>query len=252
MKKNISFLSGIQRSGSTLLTKVLNQHPMIFASNTSPLFDYLFFAVEKLEELKRTSSAAHYINSDAILQASIDGFYAFTDRSHVLDKHRAWATNYYNVHTQVLANPKMIVTLRPVEEVVTSFHTILQKNNTPASIATIYRDFIEEHVPTLIESAQYVDNFLVVTYQELTHMPTEAFCKIESYLELPAHKYEFDSIIDMDPENDTRWGIKDLHAVRSTISSQSISPDTVMTSAELKFFKKLTYRIYEAFNVCAF
>lgn len=248
MHKQVSFLSGIQRSGSTLLTKVLNQHPQMFASNTSPLFDYMFFAVEKLTELKRTSSAAHYIDVDHILRSTVDAFYNFTDKPHVLDKHRAWASNYTNVHQQVVANPKMIVTLRPVEEVITSFHTILNKNGTPISIAQIYKDFLEEHIPTMIESAQFIDHLCIVEYDELTLHPTETFERITKFLELDPFTFNFGQIIDTDPENDVKWGIKNLHAVRSSINVESIDPATIMTPAELQFFQKLTTRLYKAFK----
>jgi hypothetical protein len=248
MHKQVSFLSGIQRSGSTLLTKVLNQHPTLFASNTSPLFDYIFFSVEKLTELKNTSSSAHYINIDYILRSTIDSFYHFTDKSHVLDKHRAWASNYTNIHRQLIANPKIIFTLRPVEEVVTSFHTILNKNNTPMSIGQIYKEFLESNIPIMMDAAQFVDQMCVVEYQELTNAPIDTFQRITRFLELPEHTYDFTNIIDLDPENDVQWGIRDLHKVRSSINIQSVNPTTIMTTSELEFFQKLTYRLYKAFK----
>jgi len=39
--KTLFFLSGLPRSGSTLLGSLLNQHPEIYATPTSPLADLL-------------------------------------------------------------------------------------------------------------------------------------------------------------------------------------------------------------------
>jgi len=247
MNKRISFLSGIQRSGSTLITKVLNQHPDMFASNTSPLFDYLFFAVEKLHELSHTTE--QYIYRNAIIQASIDGFYAHTGKLHVLDKHRAWATNYNNVHNDIIEHPRMILTMRPVEEVVASFHKILIANGTPQTVHEIYRDLLDEHITVLLSASQWKEHLFIVTYDNLTRDPTLTFHRMATYLGLSHHTYDFHHIEDRDPENDLRWGIKNLHTVRPSISVTSTPPQSIMTAAELTFFKKKTDLLYKAFQL---
>ena len=57
MIKKLNFLAGIPRSGSTLLTSLLNQRPDTYASNTSNLADMLV-AFEKLWQTNVTSATA--------------------------------------------------------------------------------------------------------------------------------------------------------------------------------------------------
>jgi hypothetical protein len=51
--KNLMFLSGLPRTGSTLLTSLLNQHPEIYASGSSPLSDLIFKTDITLQELDK-------------------------------------------------------------------------------------------------------------------------------------------------------------------------------------------------------
>ena len=45
--KNFIMLSGLPRSGSTVLSSLLNQHPDIFVSTTSPLADFTILTTEQ-------------------------------------------------------------------------------------------------------------------------------------------------------------------------------------------------------------
>ena len=49
--KNLLFLSGLPRSGSTLLGSILSQHPEIYVTPTSPLSDLLCLIDESFSRL---------------------------------------------------------------------------------------------------------------------------------------------------------------------------------------------------------
>ena len=46
--KTFHFLSGLPRSGSTLITSLLNQNPQIHASTNSPVLDTIHYTEEYL------------------------------------------------------------------------------------------------------------------------------------------------------------------------------------------------------------
>lgn len=247
--KTIHFLSGIQRSGSTLLTKIMNQHPEVFATSTSPFFDYLVPASEKLHLIKRDHSSGHYVDIPHILRASVSAFYNFSEKPIVVDKHRGWSANYETIKEELKIDPKIIVTLRPIEEVVMSFYSILYKNGTPDTVSRIYQGYIKEHLEILKDSAKFASKFCVVTYQRLTQDPGLTLRDVEAYLEIPHFVYNFNNIVDTDPENDNKWGIKDLHTIRPSIEVKSLSPEKIMTKSELGFCKEKTKELYTAYGL---
>ena len=242
-------MSGIQRAGSTLITKLMNQHPDVFASNTSSLFDFLFVANEKLAELEKTSSSPQYINRKKMLYDACQSYYSFTDKTNIIDKHRGWAANWANVNRDMLPNPKVIVTLRPFEETAASFYKILKKNGHIFTMEQIWKDFLDEPYKTLQQSAEFKQHLHIVQYKDLIADTQGTMNKILDYLEITNYNFDLNNIVDNDPENDKVWGIDGLHTVRKSVSYESIPPEQVMNNDELMFFRKATKRVYEAFEL---
>jgi sulfotransferase len=249
MQKKLHFLSGLQRSGSTVLTKVLNQHPDLFASSTSPFLDYLLPAVEQLYNIKQNHSSGHYVNVQKILSTAAFAFYD-TPKSHIIDKNRGWLTNYENIDKELQQDPKIILTLRPIDEVVASFYKILviqnQKQETPE---TIFEGYIKELYFELMKKAYLKDKICIVTYKQITKDAENTMSRVENFLNVDHHKYDFNNIRDDDPENDEKWGIPGLHSIRQTISVTSIPPSDIMTKSEIGFCKQLTDELYRAYDV---
>ena len=91
MKKTLHFLSGIPRSGSTVLAAILNQNPLTHVSTTSGL-------VHALDGLANTWHSAGLLNENdperkklaQTMRGAIDAFYEDTDKPVVIDKGRGW------------------------------------------------------------------------------------------------------------------------------------------------------------------
>jgi len=249
MQKQLHFLSGLQRSGSTVLTKMLNQHPDIFASSTSPFIDYLIPAVEQLYNIQQNHSSGHYVNVQRILSTAAFAFYD-TNKTHIIDKNRGWLTNYENIDRELQQNPKIILTLRPIEEVVASFYKILVvKNELQQTPETIYEGFIKDLFGEMMKKAYLKDKLCIVTYKEIVQDAENTMKRVENFIEAEHHNYDFNNIRDDDPENDEKWGIPGLHDIRPTISVTSIPPSDIMTKSELSFCKQLTQTLYKAYGV---
>jgi sulfotransferase len=249
MEKHLHFLSGLQRSGSTVITKILNQHPDIFASSTSPFLDYLLPAVEQLYNIKQNHSSGHYVNVQKILSTAAFAFYD-TPKSHIIDKNRGWLTNYENIDKELQQNPKIILTLRPIEEVVASFYKILviknQKQETPESI---FLGYVKDLYAGLMKKAYLKDKICIVTYKNIVQKPLFTLRKVESFIQVEPHNYNFSDIRDDDPENDEKWGIPGLHNIRPKIEVTSLPPSEIMTKSELAFCQQLTRELYKAYDV---
>ena len=247
--KQLHFLSGLPRSGSTVLTKLLNQHPEIFASSTSPFLDYLLPAAHHLHSIKENHSAGHYVDVQRILSTAAFAFYD-TPKSNIIDKNRGWISNYDGIHKELKQDPKIILTLRPIEEVVASFYKILNHTNHGSEAPEqIFIGRIAEVYKELMQSAHLKDKIHIITYEQLTKDTHNALVKLENFLEVSHHEYDINNIRDDDPEDDAKWGIQDLHKIRPTISNTALPPESIMTKSELNFCKQLTRELYDAYSI---
>jgi sulfotransferase len=247
--KNLHFLSGLPRSGSTVLTKLLNQHPKIFASSTSPFLDYLLPAAHQLHSIKQNHSAGHYVNVQKILSTAAFAFYD-TPKANIIDKNRGWVSNYEAIHQELQQDPKIIVTLRPIEEVVASFYKVINYTNhgneTPEQI---FLGRVADVYQILMEKSYLKDKLHIITYDQLTKDTHSTLYKLETFLNIDHHNYDINNIRDDDPEDDSKWGINDLHKIRSTISNTALPPESVLTKSELNFCKQLTKDLYDAYSI---
>ena len=89
MTKKYHFLSGLPRSGSTLLASIMNQHPSIHTSATSALLD-LLVAQASAVSMNRTLYEISETQEIAIYNSMMDAYYNHIEKNNVFDKHRAW------------------------------------------------------------------------------------------------------------------------------------------------------------------
>jgi sulfotransferase len=247
--KHLHFLSGLPRSGSTVLTKLLNQHPDLFASSTSPFLDYLLPAANQLHTIKQNHSAGHYVNVQKILSTAAFAFYD-TPKTNIIDKNRGWIINYEAIDKELQQDPKIILTLRPIEEVVASFYKVINHtNNGNETPEQIFLGRVAEIYQQLIQKAYLRDKIHIITYRQLVKETKDSLVKLESFLGVDNHKYDLYNIRDDDPEDDTKWGINELHKIRPKISITSLPPDSIMTKSELNFCKQLTKELYDAYSI---
>jgi sulfotransferase len=247
--KKLHFLSGLPRSGSTVLTKLINQNPAIFASSTSPFLDYLLPAAHQLHNIQQNHSAGHYVNVQKILSTAAVAFYD-TPKTHIIDKNRGWLTNYEAIDKELQQTPKIIVTLRPIEEVVASFYKIInQENSGNETPEQIFIGRVKDVYIELLDKSYLKDKICIVTYQQILQDPYNTLKRVEDFIGSDHHTYDINNIRDDDPENDEKWGIPELHKIRPKLENQALDPTSILTKTELNFCKQLTEDLYNAYEI---
>ena len=86
-------ISGLPRSGSTLLCNILAQNPRFYASQTSGMLDVLFGVRnqwDNLIEMKAMDQELSEQRKLAVLRGIMESFYADVDRPVIFDKSRGW------------------------------------------------------------------------------------------------------------------------------------------------------------------
>ena len=227
MNKTLHFLSGIPRSGSTVLAAILNQNPMTHVSTTSGL-------VHALDGLANTWHSAGLLNENdpertklaQTMRGAIDAFYEDEPAPVIIDKSRGWPiAQIMAAMSQVLGKqPKIIATVRSVPDCAASFIRVAKPENLDEFM---YSGQLMDHLKAAYISLQNgynfaPENFLFVEYEDLLADPKAQLARIHTFLELPDFTYDFDNIdgstVAEDDEN--LHGHAGMHDVKPKLEAQ--------------------------------
>ena len=227
MNKTLHFLSGIPRSGSTVLAAILNQNPMTHVSTTSGL-------VHALDGLANTWHSAGLLNENdpertklaQTMRGAIDAFYEDTDKPVIIDKSRGWPIGQImGAMSQVLGRqPKIIATVRSVPDCAASFIRVAKPTDLDEFMATgQLMDHLRAAYISLQNGYEYApENFLFVEYEDLLADPKAQLARIHEFLELPEFAYDFNNIdgssVAEDDEN--LHGHAGMHDVKPVLAAQ--------------------------------
>jgi Sulfotransferase family len=227
MKKTLHFLSGIPRSGSTVLAAILNQNPLTHVSTTSGL-------VHALDGLANTWYDTGLLNENdqqrillaQTMRGLIDAFYEHTDKPVIIDKSRGWPIPIImNAMTQVLQRkPRIIATVRSVPDCMASFVRIAQPADLDDFMATgQLADHLKASYISLQEGFVYDrECFLMVEYDDLVGNPRLALEKIHDFLELPAFDYDLSNIdgTSVKEDDENLHGYSGMHEIAPQLARQ--------------------------------
>lgn len=252
---NIFFLSGIARSGSTLLGSILNQNPDIYVSPTSPLMDLFCLTEEACVKLDKQYTYDKNTVVNNLYKSLAPTFYQHIDQPYIIDKHRGWPRNVEQIKQFITNNPKIICTYRPVAENICSFLKLVEADpdnsvdadlrNVGLSLTTynrammIWHNYSKNPYTSLkIGLEYYRQHLLIVNYNDIVDDTENQINRIYNFLEIPKFDHTYDNITNTCAEvKDTEWGFKGLHVIRNTISKTSSDPRKVLGRDLFEFFE---------------
>ena len=254
--KNINFLCGLPRSGSTLLATLLNQHPKIYASPHSALLDGLssmYSTFINSEPVKMQLRTAFYQQA---LWSMPQNFYSTVEEDIVFDKQFAWSTpDNMHLALKISTNPRFIVCYRPILEVLASFvsksidnpdcylnkelesavffpKNYLSKNDALAEYLMHEHELIPKSMFALAHAKKNEDSgmFRFVSYNDLVANPRQEISSIFDFLGLEPFEPETEN---MEPifylNGFSSIGIKGFHEVRPSIKKESPKPEDLFS-----------------------
>jgi len=250
MNKTYHFLSGLPRSGNTLLSAILNQNPDIYSTPLSPASEIMWNILDSIEKIENVNTSLDNQNKCQNLVSSfMDNFYKDVNQPIVIDREKMWGTpdNLSLIKQYITPNPKIIFTVRDILDIIASFVKMdanyikknLEQNQYFFTHYLSEKDAIVEHLmspgehidKTLLSlaSAFYPENngiFHIVEYKDLISKPEETMSGIYKFLDLPEYSHNFNKIEKVEVDLDETMGLpKDLHDVRKTLSKSTTSSD---------------------------
>ena len=221
MKPDITFLSGLPRTGSTLLTSILSQNPAVHTEGNSALCQLMWDMQVSCWNTEQMQNKPEVAND---LIASIPKtFYAKT-QGHIIDKCRSWTlpANLELIDKYITKSPKIIVMLRPIVDIVKSFVYVRTLNNWQDPEGGL----LDEGSEPIMRSLDGVINakannsgqFLFLWYDDLVDSPKDTIDKIYDFCGWDKFEHDYNNIINKNPERDDLLGMLGLHDIRPAIS----------------------------------
>jgi sulfotransferase len=246
------FISGLPRSGSTLLSAILRQNPRFEAAMSGPVAGLLG---TMLVEMSGRNEFSVFINDDQrqrVIRGIVDNYYADRDEDVVFDTSRAWCARM-NVVNELFPESKVIACVRHMPWVIDSIERLIQKNTfQPSSIfnytagGTVYTradgvaggDGMVGYAYNALKEAffgAHADKLMLVQYETLVTDPGRALSAIYEFIGEPAFEHDFEHV-EYDAEAfDKKTGTPGLHTVRpkvGAIERQTILPPDVFKRFE--------------------
>jgi sulfotransferase len=273
MEKTYHFLAGLPRSGSTLLSALLNQHPDIYSSPQSDLLDMMYSTQVYKKNLEGFRSGTLLDSHENLANGIPSLFYKGIDKPVIIDKNRSWGIPYNVENIMPLVNPKgkTIITMRPILEVLASMAKIVKQNkemsipspfynlNFPATAYMKQEDAEIEYlmrpdadidisivsIATILRANK--DRSLVVWFEDIISTPQDTMSRIYDFLEVPDFKNNFNYIKEVDHHDDINaYGLMGLHDVREKLDSPKTNPNDYLSDFIIKRYGGALDPLYEA------
>ena len=271
MNKTFYFMAGLPRSGSTLLSSILNQNPKFYSGPSSPVLGAMF-AIE--QDFMGNELYHGYPKPDQVRE--IIGniphhFYSDVQQPVVFDKNRAWTARVPYIEGYIGEQAKILVPVRRIDEILTSILTMIHRNpfeEGQPRINFVDEQLIKTDVPIndlnrcmyllgeggiVYESLNAImegftqnmnDKMHFVDYDDLVNSPKETMENIYDFLEEEFYDHDFESISNIHREDDLiTYGLSDMHEVRSKVKKTSPSPASVLPEEIIDLYKENRTRL---------
>jgi sulfotransferase len=257
MNKQFYFLSGLPRSGSTLLSAILNQHPKIYVTPTSPLLDLLVDnqnAWHKCPSVLANPIPKQLTN---LTRAMINSAWEHIDKPIIIDKNRGWGKNMPASTILFEKEIKVIATTRDLPSIMASWLTLIYNNSNnnidkvikqkgfePTDenrMAEMWFNMVKDCMESLQQLKKDAGNrLLLISYDEIINDAYTVLTKIEEFLEISHFSYNLNNIESKNKDNDLlAWGMDGIHSIRKSITKISKDPQEILGESLFNRFIQL-------------
>ena len=252
------FISGLPRSGSTLLAALLRQNPAVAAGISSPLGPLFHATRNAMGAWTETSVLLQDAQRERILRGLFDSYYADQqDKRLILDTNRAWCARLPALK-RLFPEAKVICCVRSVAWIMDSIERLIREHafhesrlwNNDSERSTVFtrvdalaqNDRFVGFAWSALKEAVYgehADSLLLVDFDLLTAAPGQVLDLVYDFLGEPRFSHDFTNVDFDEPAFDQNLGLPGLHRVRPTVSPvrrQSILPPDLFARLDAMSF----------------
>lgn len=267
--KEFFFISGLPRSGSTLLSAILRQNPEFYADISSPVQGLIGATINVITG----SESNHLIDEDrrkSILRATFNAYYEAVEPKTVFDTSRGW-TAKTSLLKSLYPQTKIICCVRDLFWILDSFERIAAKNT--LWNASLTDDESRQTVTTRCDALMDVkkegqvvkpyyfleeglllnpDMIMLVEYESLCKKPESVMRELYGFIGKQYFEHDFKNVEYDNEVYDKALNMKSLHTVRKEVSwieRPSILPKSVWEKYADKEFWRVPEVDYSVKNV---
>ena len=252
----LHFISGLPRSGSTLLAALLRQNPRFQAGITSPLCG--LFAGLLNGMAAEGAGGISEAQRARVLRGLLDSYYADAeDKDAVFDTNRMWTARLPAL-VALDPNVKLVCMVRNVAWIMDSIERLVRANallpsrlfgeaertNVYARVdALAARDRLVGAAWSALKEAFYggdAEHLLIVEYDYLARAPARVMALIYRFLGEEGFAHDFDNVEFDEPDYDLRLATPGLHRVGRRVRFSErptiLPPDIFARFAEMSFW----------------
>jgi len=267
VNKTVHFISGLPRSGSTLLANVLAQNPKFHVSPTSGILDIMFMVRNSWNKIVEFQAAPCDEQKLLVLKGILQSFYSRQEASVVFDRSRSWLAHLEMAEAVQETKPKVIVPVRDVRDVLASLEKLHRKTAATGQTPHEEQQYLQWQdmsfrVNFWAQKDQLVGlayirikdaiargwgkNMLFVPYEKFTSKPRDTMERIYEFLGEDYYKHNFNDVKQVIHEDDRVHGFAGLHTIKSKIEpaedaqwQKILSEELAKPFAELSFWNKI-------------
>ena len=243
----LHFISGLPRSGSTLLAAILRQNPRFHAEMSGPLYG-LFNTL--LGEMSARNEFSVFID-DGQRRRVLTGLVREFHHGHspsdgvVFDTNRAWTTKLAAIG-ELFPDARLIACVRHMPWIIDSIERVVQRNMFQPSImfdylpsGTVYSRAegiagstgIVGYSYNALKEAYFGENagrMLLLQYETLVADPRKAIDAVYDFIGEPRFEHDFEHVSYDARAYDERAGTPGLHEIRPKVGIEPSKRETVL------------------------
>ena len=257
MQNGIHFISGLPRSGSTLLAAILRQNPRFHAAMKGPV-GFMYMALERA--MSRRNEAAGMIEEAQrrdVLKGLFTSYYHMIQKDKlVFDTDRAWCAKLPAL-TQLFPKARIVCCVRDLPWIINSIERLVRKNAFELSgifdfepVSTVYMRIIRltrsdgmvgYALDALKEGfyGEQASRLILVEYEALARAPKSTLQRLYTLLDEPPFSHDFENVEYQADDFDLALGTPGLHTVRRKVEwveRQSVLPPELFQRFENDMF----------------
>ena len=259
MTQQFHFISGLPRSGSTLLSAILRQNPRFHASMSSPVASLMNGCLEQIGAGGEFFTFFDDNKRKNICHALFDAYYQDKNNHEVIfDTNRIWTARLHQL-TELFEDFKVICCVRNPAWIMDSFERIYRKN--PFDYSRMYSPQSRQTVYSRCESmisaggvaggswtalkeayyGEYSDRLLLIDYDLLAQHPKRTVDLLYQFINANAFQHDFENVDYQQNDFDQKLGVKGLHTIKRKVEFKArrsiLPPDLFAKYSEMAFWQ---------------
>ena len=250
------FISGLPRSGSTLLSSILRQNPDFYADIASPVEALTGSAIDIVTGAESNLTVTEEQRKN-LIYGTFEGYYKHIDKPVIFDSSRGW-TKKTNFLKALFPYTKILCPVRDIVSILNSFEVISSKNPFHTKTLTEHKDNVFARCdgmmnknggivagPWILLQEGYALNpemIYFIEYENLCKEPEKTMRSVYEFLEKPYYSHDFENLEYSNENFDKACNLKDLHTVKRRVEYKP--PRNVLPPEIVKKYKEMNIEFW--------